>query len=289
MNKSLRQSRYITIDNDESVGRQLFNLAYLINILKTKNSEHIKRKIVFNKDNKLYYNTLFKGLFNILDDEKYRGINFETLDATDTMDTMDISKNIKVSNESNASNASNESNVCMDKLYTFKNIDDVLRTKVIELVYSNEDLMYAAYYKYRDVLNYFGNNTNDDDVAVMHIMKDCDTDYYNDALSLMNDVYKVTNIAVVTDDINWAKIALCDINRDGNYSFYYITSDEKYSYEINFILMSMFKNFIITDKKEHAVDSLWASYISYYDNKKIILPSSISEIQNIHKYITDII
>jgi hypothetical protein len=274
MNKSLRQLLYITIENDESIGRQLFNLAYLINILKTKNNRYIKRKIVFNKDNKLYYDTLFKGLFNILDDEKYRSINFETLD------TMDTSKNIKVSNASDASD---------DKLYTFKNIDDSLRTKVIELVYSNEDLMYAAYYKYRDVLNYFGNNTNDDDVAVMHIMKDCDSDYYNDALSLMNDAYKVTNIAVVTDDINWAKIALCDINRYGNYSFYYITSDEKYSYEINFILMSMFKNFIITDKKECAADSLWASYISYYDNKKIVVSSSISDFQNIHKYITDII
>jgi hypothetical protein len=280
MNKSLRQLLYITIENDESIGRQLFNLAYLINILKTKNNSYIKRKIVFNKDNKLYYDTLFKGLFNILDDEKYRSINFETLDTTDTMDT---SKNIKASKASNASNASD------DKLYTFKNIDDVLRTKVIELVYSNEDLMYAAYYKYRDVLNYFGNNTSDDDVAVMHIMKDCDTNYYNDALSLMNDAYKVTNIAVVTDDINWAKIALGDINRYGNYSFYYITSDEKYSYEINFILMSMFKNFIITDKKECAADSLWASYISYYDNKKIVVSSSISDFQNIHKYITDII
>jgi hypothetical protein len=277
MNKSLRQSLYITIENDESIGRQLFNLAYLINILKTKNNRYIKRKIVFNKDNKLYYDTLFKGLFNILDDDKYRSINIETLD------TMDTSKNIKASNASNASDASD------DKLYTFKNIDDSLRTKVIELVYSNEDLMYAAYYKYRDVLNYFGNNTNDDDVAVMHIMKDCDANYYNDALSLMNDAYKVTNIAVVTDDINWAKIALCDINRYGNYSFYYITSDEKYSYEINFILMSMFKNFIITDKKECAADSLWASYISYYDNKKIVVSSSISDFQNIHKYITDII
>jgi hypothetical protein len=279
MNKSLRQLRYITIDNDESVGRQLFNLSYLINILKIKNSKHIKIKIVFNKDNKLYYDTLFKGLFNILDDEKYRGINFETLDATGTADTIDITKNIKVINES------------MDKLYTFKNIDDYLRTKLIELVYSNEDLMYAAYYKYRDILNYFGNNTIDDDVAVMHIMKDCDTDYYNDALSLMNCAYKITNIAVVTDDINWAKIVLDNINREGDYSFYYITSDEKYSYEINFILMSMFKNYIITDKKNCAADSLWASYISYYDNKnmKIIISSSISEIHNIHKYITDII
>lgn len=271
MNKSSRRSCYITIENDESIGRQLFNLSYLINILKTKNNEHIKRKIVFHKANKLYYDTLFKGLFNILDTEKYNGINFEIADSYDT------AKNIKVSNES------------LDKLYTFKNIDDSLRTKVIELVYSNEDLMYSAYYKYRDVLNYFGNNTNDDDVAVMHFMKDCDTDYYNNALSLMNDAYKVTNIAVVTDDINWAKIALSDINRDSYYSFYYITSDEKYSYEINFILMSMFKNFIVTDNKEYAVDSLWSSYISYYDNKKIIVSSSISDFQNIHKYITDII
>lgn len=280
MKKSSRQQCYITIENDKTIGRQLFKLAYLINILKTKNNENVKRKIVFNKDNKLYYDTLFKGLFNILDNEKYNQIAFEKIDINDVMDIMD-----------NINDADTLANIeisyyTLDKLDTFKNIDGSLRNKVIELVYSNEDLMYSAYYKYRDVINYFGNNTKDDDAAVMHFLKGDDTDYYNNALSYMKDAYKITNIAVITDDINWAKIALNDINRDNSYSFYYITTGDKDSYEINFILMSMFKNFIVTDKKECCSDSLWASYISYYENKRVIASSSISEI---HKYITDIL
>ena len=48
--------------------------------------------------------------------------------------------------------------------------------------------------------------------------------------------------------------------------------------------MSMFKNIIISNKKED-MDSIWASYISYYDNKNII---SVDK-NVIHKYITDII
>jgi glutathione peroxidase len=71
------------------IGRQLFNLAYLIHILKTKNSEHFKRKIVFNKANKLYYDSLFKGLFNILDTEKFKSIHFESIDI-DSLDNADI-------------------------------------------------------------------------------------------------------------------------------------------------------------------------------------------------------
>ncbi len=279
MKKSLRKQCYITIENNKIIGSQLFNIAYLINILKTKNNEHIKRKIVFNKDNKLYYDTLFKGLFNILDNEKYDSIKFKIVDTADILndDNDDAANNIKICKES------------LDKLYTFKDIDDELRKKIIELVYSNEDLMYSAYYKYRDVLNHFGNNTTDNDVAVIHFMKNPDVDYYNNALSFLRDAYKVTNIAVITDDINWAKIALNDINENACFSFYYITNDEIYSYETNFILMSMFKNFIVSDIKLYSTDSLWASYISYYDNKKIIISSTISDFLNIHKYITDII
>ena len=76
-----------------------------------------------------------------------------------------------------------------------------------------------------------------------------------------------------------------DINTSNDYNFYYITNEGKYTYEINFILMSMFKNTIITNKIEYSSDSLWSSYISFYHDKKIIVSSNILEI---HKYITDI-
>jgi len=285
MKNSTRRQCYISIENDKNIGRQLFNLAYLINVLQSNNNNLIKRKIVFNKDNNLYYETLFKGLFNILDNETYNNIDFNKIDIEDI-------DNIDKVNYSTSSNIELY-NINLDKLsklHTFKDIDSSLRNKIIELVYSNEDLMYSAYYKYRDMLNYFGNYTKDDDVAMIHIMKDIDInidkDYYNNALSIIKDLCKVTNIAVITDDINWAKIILNDINYDNNYRFYYVPTCEKYDYEIDFLLMTMFKNIIVSSKKDCYADSLWASYISYYENKKVIVPSSVKEI---HKYITDII
>lgn len=285
MKNSTRQQCYISIENDKNIGRQLFNLAYLINVLQSNNNNSIKRKIVFNKDNNLYYETLFKGLFNILDNEKYNSIDFNKIDIEDIDDIDKV-------NYSTSSNIElcNKNLDKLSKLHTFKDIDSSLRNKIIELVYSNEDLMYAAYYKYRDMLNYFGIYTKDDDVAMMHIMKDTDInidkDYYNNALSIIKETSKVTNIAIITDDINWAKIILNDINYDNNYRFYYIPTGEKYDYEIDFLLMTMFKNIIVSSKKDCYTDSLWASYISYYENKKVIVPSSVREI---HKYITDII
>jgi hypothetical protein len=285
MKNSTRQQCYISIENDKNIGRQLFNVAYLINVLQSNNNNSIKRKIVFNKDNNLYYETLFKGLFNILDNEKYNSIDFNKIDIEDIDDIDKV-------NYSTSSNIElyNKNLDKLSKLHTFKDIDSSLRNKIIELVYSNEDLMYAAYYKYRDMLNYFGIYTKDDDVAMMHIMKDTDInidkDYYNNALSIIKETSKVTNIAIITDDINWAKIILNDINYDNNYRFYYIPTGEKYDYEIDFLLMTMFKNIIVSSKKDCYADSLWASYISYYENKKVIVPSSVREI---HKYITDII
>ena len=285
MKNSTRQQCYISIENDKNIGRQLFNVAYLINVLQSNNNNSIKRKIVFNKDNNLYYETLFKGLFNILDNEKYNSIDFNKIDIEDIDDIDKV-------NYSTSSNIElyNKNLDKLSKLHTFKDINSSLRNKIIELVYSNEDFMYAAYYKYRDMLNYFGIYTKDDDVAMMHIMKDTDInidkDYYNNALSIIKETIKVTNIAIITDDINWAKIILNDINYDNNYRFYYIPTDEKYDYEIDFLLMTMFKNIIVSSKKDCYADSLWASYISYYENKKVIVPSSVREI---HKYITDII
>jgi hypothetical protein len=286
MEKSFHYRCYISIDNDKKIGNQLYKLAYLINILKSKNNKYIKRKIVFNKDNNLYHKSLFKGLFNILDNNKYNNIPFHKIDIDDINNINDIDiinyvepLNIEINHDNRTSNK-------ISNIYTYINIDENIRNKIIELVYSNEDLMYSAYYKYRDMLNYFGNNTTDDEVAIVHILKDDDVDYYNNALSIMKDGHKITNIAVMTDDINWAKIILDDINSTNDYNFYYISDKGKYSYEINFILMSMFKNTIITNNLEYCTDSLWSSFISFYHDKKIIASSNIL---GIHKYITDIV
>ena len=281
MKKALQQTCYISIENNDNIGCQLFNIAYLINILNKSKKNNIKRRIVFRKGNHIYSDSIFKGLFTILDDDKYDKIGFDKLSIND-IDIESLcssTKNIEICDTS-----TNTRNVAM----TFNYIDKSIKKKILELVYSNEDLMYQAYYMYRDILAFFGENTKDEDIAALHILKaeSKDYDYYYNALSIMNNL-KIKNIAVITDDIEWAKTVLNDINDindSSTYTLYYVNNAEKNNYEIRFILMSMFKNLIVSNNA-YDMDSIWASYLSYYDNKKVI---SIDK-NIIHKYITDIL
>lgn len=281
MKRALQQTCYISIENNDNIGCQLFNIAYLINILNKSKKNNIKRRIVFRKGNHIYSDSIFKGLFTILDDDKYDKIGFDKLSIND-IDIESLcssTKNIEICDTS-----TNTRNVAM----TFNYIDKSIKKKILELVYSNEDLMYQAYYMYRDILAFFGENTKDEDIAALHILKaeSKDYDYYYNALSIMNNL-KIKNIAVITDDIEWAKTVLNDINDindTSTYTLYYVDNAEKNNYEIRFILMSMFKNLIVSNNA-YDMDSIWASYLSYYDNKKVI---SIDK-NIIHKYITDIL
>ena len=283
MKRALRQTCYISIENNDNIGYQLFNIAYLINILNKSNRNNIKRKIVFRKGNHIYSDSIFKGLFTVLDDDKYDNLGFEKMSINDI--DIDIeslcssTKNIEICNTSAYTK---------NPTMTFKYIDEPIKRRILELVYSNEDLMYSAYYMYRGILAFFGENTSDDDIAALHILKadSKDYDYYYNALSIMNDL-KIKNIAVITDDIEWAKTILNDINDindTSTYTLYYVSNAEKNNCETRFILMSMFKNLIVSNNASD-MDSMWASYLSYYDNKKVITADK----NIIHKYITDIL
>jgi hypothetical protein len=283
MKRALRQTCYISIENNENIGHQLFNIAYLINILNKSTSNHINRKIVFRKGNYIYSDSIFKGLFTILDDDKYDKIGFEKMSINeidiDIESLCSSTKNIEICDTSHDTR---------NPVMTFKNIDEPIKRRILDLVYSNEDLMYSAYYMYRGILAFFGENTGDDDIAALHILKadSKDYDYYYNALSIMNDL-KIKYIAVITDDIEWAKTILNDINDindTSTYTLYYVNNAEKNNYETRFILMSMFKNIIVSNNASD-MDSMWASYLSYYENKKVITADK----NIIHKYITDIL
>jgi|UniRef100_A0A6C0LDH6 hypothetical protein len=281
MKRALRQTCYISIENNDNIGYQLFNIAYLINILNKSASNHIKRKIVFRKGNHIYSDSIFKGLFTVLEDDKYDNLGFEkiSINDIDIESLCSSTKNIEICNTSAYTK---------NPTMTFKYIDEPIKRRLLDLVYSNEDLMYSAYYMYRGILAFFGENTSDDDIAALHILKadSKDYDYYYNALSIMNDL-KIKNIAVITDDIEWAKTILNDINDindTSTYTLYYVSNAEKNNYETRFILMSMFKNLIVSNNASD-MDSMWASYLSYYDNKKVITADK----NIIHKYITDIL
>jgi hypothetical protein len=300
---------YTSVDIIGGLGNQLFQIAYIIYFLRLSKKNKIKRKLVFkyaddvgdeinilsNIPRKTYWNTLFKGLFRVLNADDFKNIPLNILHCEKTPHTF-------VEPPCN-----DKYNILFKGGYqTFKHIDDTLREKMISIVYSNEDIMYPAYYKYRDILDYFGNNTKDDDMVSLHIRRtdylslsnynyNLDMSYYKEALQIANK----KKVVVFSDDIEWCIDNFNDYaNRENIYDVYYVSTkifkeDELgIKEDIEFILMSMFKNNIIAN----SYFSLWASFISYYKSKIIIAPKrwySCDGCKNYeevyHKYITHMI
>ena len=301
---------YASVDIKGGLGNQLFQIAYIIYFLHLSKKNKIKRRLVFkyeedvgneintflNTPRKPYWNTLFKGLFRVLsaDDFKYIPLNILHCEKTDHLFTEPPCND-------------NKNNILFKGGYqTFKYFDDTLREKMISIVYSNEDIMYPAYYKYRDILDYFGNNTKDDDMVSLHIRRkdylshtnynyNLDMNYYKEALQIANK----KKVVVFSDDIEWCIGNFNDYaNSENIYNIYYVSAkifkeDEVgIKDDIEFILMSMFKNNIIAN----SYFSLWASFISYYNSKIIIAPKRWYSYDGCnyyeelyHKYITHII
>ena len=285
---------YTSIDIIGGLGNQLFQIAYIIYFLRLSKKNKIKRKLVFKYDeNEIdnnympHWNTLFKGLFRVLNANDYKNKSMTIIH-----NEIAAHKYVEPPHEA-------KYNILFKGNYqTFKHIDDTLREKLITIVYSNEDIMYSAYYKYRDILNYFGNNTKDDDMISLHIKRanyNLEMSYYKDAMLIANK----KNVVIFSDDIEWCMNNFNDcVNRDNIYNIYFI-SDKIFKEnelcmkaDIEFILMSMFKNNIIANSNF----SLWASFISYYKSKIIIAPKrwysrdGCKEYDEVyHKYITHII
>jgi hypothetical protein len=280
---------YITIDVRGNIGEQLFQLAHVINFLRNSKKAGVKRKLVLcdgssdssdisdSSDSvRMYWNTMFKGLFKVLKRDVYNSLIFYKIKADE--------------DESNYfGNAIKDLELNTINCQTFNTIDEKLREKLINIVYNNEDIMYPAYYKYRDALDFFDKDTTDDDMVSLHITKDCDyedEEYYREALKIAGKI----NVAIFTDEIDWYKIGdiveRLKVNSE-KYKFYYVPKSDVCGDEIDFVLMSMFKNNIIAN----STYSLWASYISYYTDKIIIAPQKLACINKgiIHKYISHIV
>jgi hypothetical protein len=288
---------YITIDINGNIGDQLFQLAHVINFLRNSKKTGVKRKLVFEDkhidtcdpsdlgdqcDSKIirdmYWNTMFKGLFKVLDKSEYNKLKFYKIED-------------KEDEYSYVNKATQDLELNTLNCQTFSFIDHKLREKMIKIVYNNEDIMYPAYYKYRDILDFFGKDTKDDDIISLHITKDCDDEdieYYKEALKISGK----RNVSIFTDEIDWYKtrdiVDSLQINCSNcGYQFYYVPKSDMCGDEIDFVLMSMFKNNIIAN----STNSLWASYISYYDDKIIIAPQRLVNGNKdiLHKYISHII
>lgn len=246
----------VSIDIPHSLGKQLFNIATAYTY-----SVNNKKKLVFeNIDNdkqKNYWTTLFDNNLNIIDSNKYSTIAFKIIENNNFTMYNDNTNNIYLKGD----------------YYSFdylKSKNNTTRNFLRHLVYSNEKYMYCAYDLYNNIKKYFEKISNiecqDDDICSLHIKvsNSVDTQYYNNALNKI----KQKNIVIFSNNIEW-----CKNNKDkfyfNNLNIYFVDIN---IIEVEFILLSMFKDNIISDSKF----SLMASYISYYDTKKnIISPKTI--------------
>jgi hypothetical protein len=239
---------FVSVQLSEGLGKQLFQIATLLQLQKD-------RTIVlpYDENNKAPF---FQDKFYVLPDFDYRQISFTQFmyDTEATEATANIQQ-------------SNHHLMLKGTFQTFKNISDDIRKKMIELVYSNEDLMYEAYEKYNAIKRYFGEHTTDNDIICVHIKRnvvaDKNTlylDYYKKALHMANKKY----VVIFSDDIEWCKKNVAK-NLYQYDNIYFV--DNLYPHELEFIMMSMFQHHVIAN----SAFSLWASFISSYDNENQII------------------
>jgi hypothetical protein len=252
---------YISTEIMGGLGNQLFQIA---NVLLYNNHLNEKKIIVFKNEDKLFnwfnlprktfWNSLFLNQFKILNDVEYNEIKFAV-----------------ISEKENHKNQIEPFTYCPYNLLfkgyfqTFKYYDENLRNQMRLLIYSNENLLNKAKDKYNEIKDFF--KSDDDNLVSMHIRRTdyvyhndyhylLDMDYYKKALNIT----KNKNVVVFSDDINWCKE---NFSKD----YYYIDIND---IETEFLLMSLFKNNILANSSF----SLWASFISPYQDKLVIAPKT---------------
>jgi hypothetical protein len=275
-----------SVDIIGGLGNHLFQIAMILFYSKKSNKKIVlnNKELLpdrFNQIRKTFWDTLFKDKFDVVPETDYNKMLFHTYYESHAHKYVELPFEY--------------SNNILFKGYfqSFKYIDDDIRKQMIDLVYSNADLMYDAYEKYNNIKTKFG--CEDDDMVSIHIrrtdfilLKDFHNnltfDYYKDALKTANKKY----ITVFSDDIEWCKQ---NINKD-LYEYIDIHFVDINNVEIEFILMSMFQHNIIAN----STFSLWASFISTYQQPKIIIAPKIwygstglkEHNEVYHKYITHI-
>lgn len=275
------------------LGNHLFQIAFLLHYLKVSRQKDRYRKIVFKNEydvgnkyqleRKTFWRSLFKDQFNIMDVYDYNNIRFDIIYGEGEHHKFqqlpyELEKNI----------------LFKGYFQSFKYIDDDIRKQMINYLYSNEDIMYNAYDKYNLIKMYFGDKTQDDDMISMHVRRTdyvWDSNYHNNlTLNYYKEALKIAKkqfIVIFSDDIEWCKNNITN-NIYENAIIYFV---DVRIVEIEFILMSMFQHNIIAN----STFSLWASFISSYENKIVIAPqawysNNNNEMQDwseiYHKYIT---
>jgi len=242
---------YVSIKLKNGLGYQLLQLGVAYSYAINNN----KRLVLF--DENVYYRCLFDDKIDIIINTNNYDIYRDLIDNDN--------KNILLDGNFRSFN-------------NLKTSDNSTRNFLRNLVYSSNNLMYIAYNIYNSLKSHFTKLNNelceDDDIVSIHLNNDdnLDINYYNNALNLVNR----KNVIIFSNNIEWCKKHIIN----NNYNIYYSTF---YQDEIEFILLSFIKHNIVSK----SLYGIMASYISYYETKKIIVAPI--DIKTYHEDITDFI
>ena len=145
---------------------------------------------------------------------------------------------------------------------SYKYISNKTRSKMRELVYSNEKYMYNAYDEYNKIKETFQDDLDRNFVSI-YVKKDSGlpNDYYTNAYKMICELEQdKKHIVVFSDDIEWCKKNL-KINNDQ----YFASFDNKC---IELIVMSMFYNNILSN----STYGWWGAYLCNHNEKAVVVP-----------------
>jgi hypothetical protein len=285
-----KNTSYVSTEIMGGLGNQLFQIAnvvaykYFIDnnkeiILKYEDNLHNN----FNLPRKTYWNSLFKNQFNVINKDEYNEINF-----------IPLHERVWYKNLINTYTKVPFNIQFRGYFQSFRYFDENIRKIMRNYVYSNNELLSKAKELYENIKKSF-DVTNEDELISVHIRR---TDYllnpdhdYSLPLEYYTEALKIANkkkIVVFSDDIEW-----CRNNFDRDiYNYDKIHYVDINDVAIEFLLMSLFKNNVIAN----STFSLWASYISDYNDKMIIAPKqwlaiklNVDHSEIYHEYITNII
>ena len=149
----------------------------------------------------------------------------------------------------------------------FKKLSEDTLGFLRNIVYSNEDYMYAAYDEYNKIKAYF-DTTDDNDMASIYYNADCNASYYKKAAIIMNKKNYVLFMPFTPDK------SVCKQITNDSEKVYIYWNDNIY---IRFILLTFFKHNIIQSYDSYF--SIWAAYISSYDSvKDLVIPCHLKPI-----------
>lgn len=235
----------VTCDLTEGIGKQLFQIATVLNYAK----KHNKSPVFNNKVNALVTDNLY-----VLPDEEFKKLKFKIHQERIQNAYCDI--------------PDYKGDVMLYGFFqAFQNVSKNTIKRMHELIYHDEFYMYGAYAEYNKIKDFFGSEDDNDYVAI-HIKRNVsdnqnllDLEYYKSAYNTITDCGKNNkNIIVFSDDIDWCKD-------------HFKITDKMYYVElkhacVEFILMSFIQNNIIAN----SCFSWWATFISNYSIKSVVAP-----------------